>query len=38
VFNENAVQIMSPHYRSDPPEPAIVPKEKWHTPLAVVDA
>jgi small-conductance mechanosensitive channel len=24
VFNENAVQIMSPHYRNDPPEPQVV--------------
>ena len=29
VFNENGVQIMSPHYRSDPPQPVIVPKDKW---------
>jgi hypothetical protein len=25
VFNENGVQIMSPHYRSDPPEAQVVP-------------
>lgn len=25
VFNENGVQIMSPHYRSDPPELQVVP-------------
>jgi len=30
VFNEHAVQIMSPHYRDDPPEPKLVPKERWH--------
>jgi small-conductance mechanosensitive channel len=30
VFNENGVQIMSPHYRSDPPEPQIVaPGDPW---------
>ena len=30
VFNENAVQIMSPHYRSDPPEPQVVaPDDPW---------
>lgn len=32
VFNEYGVQIMSPHYRADPPQPAIVPKDKWHEP------
>ena len=30
VFNEHAVQIMSPHYRDDTPQPKVVPKEKWH--------
>jgi hypothetical protein len=35
VFNEHGVQIMSPHYRSDPPQPVLVPKEKWHTPPAL---
>jgi hypothetical protein len=25
VFNENGVQIMSPHDRSDPPEAQVVP-------------
>jgi small-conductance mechanosensitive channel len=30
VFNENGVQIMSPHYRSDPPEAAVVlPDDAW---------
>lgn len=30
VFNENGVQIMSPHYRSDPPEPQVVaPGDPW---------
>jgi small-conductance mechanosensitive channel len=29
VFNEHEVQIMSPHYRSDPAEPQIVPPGKW---------
>lgn len=29
AFNEHGVQIMSPHYRSDPPEKVWVPKEKW---------
>jgi hypothetical protein len=25
---------MTPSYRADPPEPKIVPKEHWYTPLA----
>ncbi len=29
VFNENGVQIMSPHYEADPVEKVWVPKEKW---------
>ena len=33
VFNENGVQIMTPAYRDDTPEPKIVPKELWYTPL-----
>jgi small-conductance mechanosensitive channel len=34
AFNEAGVQIMSPHYRTDPPLPVYVPKEKWHEPPA----
>jgi small-conductance mechanosensitive channel len=34
VFNEHGVQIMSPHYLTDPDEPQIVPKAKWFTPPA----
>ncbi|MGC3958240.1 MAG: hypothetical protein QM813_09970 [Verrucomicrobiota bacterium] len=34
VFNEYGVQIMSPHYMANPPQAAIVPKEKWFTPPA----
>ncbi|NRR31826.1 mechanosensitive ion channel [Oxalobacteraceae bacterium] len=30
VFNEFNVQIMSPHYISDPAEPQVVPKAQWH--------
>jgi len=30
VFNENGVQIMSPHYVLDPRSPKVVPKERWH--------
>jgi small-conductance mechanosensitive channel len=30
VFNENGVQIMSPHYRSDPPDAQVVlPGDAW---------
>ncbi|WP_374660281.1 mechanosensitive ion channel family protein [Inhella sp.] len=33
VFNENGVQIMSPHYRSDPPLAQVVPAEDaWAAP------
>lgn len=34
VFNEYGVQIMSPHYRGDPAEPKVVPKERWAIPPA----
>jgi hypothetical protein len=34
VFNENGVQIMSPHYRGDPPAPQVVPPEAWSPDLA----
>ncbi len=37
TFNEFGVQIMSPHYLSDPKEAKIVPKEKWHQPPAKPD-
>ena len=33
VFNENGVQIMSPHYLADPAEPQVVPPESWQVPL-----
>ncbi|MDH4094757.1 MAG: mechanosensitive ion channel family protein [Betaproteobacteria bacterium] len=29
VFNEYGVQIMSPHYRGDPKDPQVVPKDRW---------
>jgi small-conductance mechanosensitive channel len=29
VFNEYGVQIMTPHYRRDPAEPQVVPKDRW---------
>ena len=30
VFNEYGVQIMSPHYESDPPDLKLVPPDKWY--------
>ncbi len=29
AFNEFGVQIMSPHFKAQPAEPVLVPKEKW---------
>lgn len=34
VFNENGVQIMSPHYLGDPAEAKLVPKSRWFEPPA----
>jgi small-conductance mechanosensitive channel len=34
VFNENDVQIMSPHYLADPPQAQVVPPGPWFTPEA----
>jgi small-conductance mechanosensitive channel len=34
VFNEHGVQIMSPHYEADPPQPKVVPPEGWFAPPA----
>lgn len=34
VFNENGVQIMSPHYLADPVAPQVVPAGPWFTPEA----
>ena len=34
AFNEAGVQIMSPHYWSDPQAKKIVPKERWSPPPA----
>jgi len=30
AFNENGVQIMSPHYLGDPAEAKVVPKARWY--------
>jgi len=38
VFNTYGVQIMSPQYYEQPPQPLIVPKEKWFTPPAKQEA
>jgi small-conductance mechanosensitive channel len=38
VFNEYGVQIMSPHYLSDPTTPMVVPKTRWFEPPAASDA
>lgn len=34
VFNEYGVQIMSPHYLGDPPQPVLVPPSRRFTPPA----
>jgi small-conductance mechanosensitive channel len=34
VFNEYGVQILSPHYMTDPKEPQLVAKQRWHAPPA----
>jgi small-conductance mechanosensitive channel len=33
-FNEFGVQIMSPHYLSDPAQAKVVPREQWYQPPA----
>jgi small-conductance mechanosensitive channel len=35
VFNEYGVQIMTPAYEGDPPEPKLVPQERWFSAPAV---
>lgn len=32
AFNEAGIQIMSPHYERDPPEPMVIPKDRWFLP------
>ena len=34
AFNEQGVQIMSPHYLGDPAQAKVVPKERWFEPPA----
>lgn len=31
AFNEHGVQILSPHFESQPAAPVVVPREAWHT-------
>lgn len=38
VFNEYGVQIMTPAYEGDPPEPKLVPQERWFSAPAVTTA
>ncbi len=38
VFNEYGIQIMTPAYRDDPPEPKLVPKAQWYAAPATQDA
>jgi small-conductance mechanosensitive channel len=38
VFNEYGVQIMTPAYEGDPPEPKLVPRERWNAAPAEPDA
>ena len=33
-FNAHGVQIMSPHFFAQPPQPVVVPKENWYAPPA----
>ncbi|MEN6623161.1 MAG: mechanosensitive ion channel family protein, partial [Smithella sp.] len=37
VFNEYGVQIMTPAYQFDTPEPKIVPRHQWYAPPAKKD-
>ena len=34
AFNEHGVQIMSPHFRVQPDQPVLVPKDRWYEPPA----
>jgi small-conductance mechanosensitive channel len=35
AFNEVGVQIMAPNYEGDPPQPHVVPRERWYASPAV---
>ena len=34
LFNEHGVQIMSPHFESQPDRNVVVPKDRWYVPPA----
>ena len=38
VFNEHGVQIMTPSYVADPPDPKVVPKDQWYAAPAAPPA
>jgi small-conductance mechanosensitive channel len=38
AFNEHGVQIMSPHFESQPGERVLVPRERWHAAPAAAPA
>ena len=38
VFNEYGVQILSPHFMSQPAQPVVVPEADWHRPPAAPPA
>jgi small-conductance mechanosensitive channel len=38
VFNEYGVQIMTPSYEADTPDPKVVPKDRWYAAPAVPPA
>ncbi len=38
LFNEHGVQIMSPHFLSQPESPVVVPRSFWHAPPAAPDS
>jgi small-conductance mechanosensitive channel len=38
AFNEHGVQIMSPHFVSQPRERPVVPRERWSAPPAVPES
>ena len=37
AFNRHGVQIMSPHYLGDPPQPKLVPESAWYADPARPD-
>jgi hypothetical protein len=37
IFNEHGVQILSPHFMTQPAEPVVVDKRNWFAPPAKPD-